>query len=72
MSMILSLTLLTNEQSHSEWVNKVLTNLLSKSVELSQNIFNFVIILWQRWPVLITKEIINCLIEKKHFVLHIT
>lgn len=47
-------------------------NLLSKSVELNENIFNFIIVIWQRWPSVINFKIIDILLQKQHFVLHLT
>ena len=62
MGMILSLALLGKQKVHSEWIDRVICYLLSKSPELSINVFNFVIIIWQRWPTLITHKIINILL----------
>jgi hypothetical protein len=72
MAMMLSVELLQSEESHSQWIQRVMRNLLNKGEEIYQGVFNFVMIVWQRWPNLIDHELISVMTEKKHFIVRLT
>lgn len=52
MSILLTISLLSNAQVSIEWTQKVLNYLLD--FDLSVNMFHFIIILSQRWPACLT------------------
>ena len=64
--MMLTTCMLSSEPTHNLWVNKVMKNIL-KHEELDLNTFNFIVVFWQRWPKLITHELIAKILAKEGF-----
>lgn len=67
MSMMLTISMLSSEPTHHLWVEKVMQNLL-RTEEVDSNLFTFVMVIWQRWPKLLSQKCIEQVIVKQGFV----
>lgn len=65
--MMLTISILSNEPTHNLWIHRVFKNLM-KCDDMEESMFKFIMVIWQRWPKLINRELIQQLIEKQGFV----